>query len=163
MQLGDEEARGGVPELHRADESEQVVPVIGDQLGLDGLGEQRPCVRVTAPPCRTGAQPVELQPADVADPRRELQAGEVEDRERGQGLAGGVGGVLSDGQVGRIAEDLIEDGDGFTPGGRDNFGAVGRVLIGHTGIGGGPLVEEVPRQRPGGEATTALRKTLAVR
>jgi len=57
--------------------------MFGDQLGLDGLGEQRPGARVTASPCRTGAQPVELQPADVADPRRELQAGEVEDPERG--------------------------------------------------------------------------------
>ena len=61
-----------MPELRGADESEQVVPVIGDQLSLDGPGEQRPGVRVTASPCRTGAQPVELQPADVADPRREL-------------------------------------------------------------------------------------------
>jgi len=52
-------------------------------------------------------------------------------------MAGGVGGVLSDGQVGRVAEDLIEHGVGFTPGGRDNSGAVGRVLIGNVGVGGG--------------------------
>jgi hypothetical protein len=37
----------GVPELHRADQPEQVIPVIGDQLGLDGLGKQCSDVRVS--------------------------------------------------------------------------------------------------------------------
>ena len=45
VQLGDQQAGGGVPELHRADQAEQVVPVVGDQLGLDRLGEQPPGVR----------------------------------------------------------------------------------------------------------------------
>ena len=30
VQLGDEEARGGVPEFHRCDQAQQVIPVSGD-------------------------------------------------------------------------------------------------------------------------------------
>src|ERR1700694_3363335 len=40
--------------------------------------------------------------------------------------------------------------------------AVGRVLVGDVGVGGGALVEEIARQRPGGEAVAAQRKTLLV-
>jgi hypothetical protein len=47
---------------------------------------------------------------DVADARGELEAGEVEDRECGQSLPGGVGGVLGDRQVGRVAEVVVEHG-----------------------------------------------------
>jgi hypothetical protein len=117
-----------MPELHRPDEPEQIVPVVRDQLRLDGLGKQRTGVRVAGAPGRPDAEAVELQAADVADARRELQAGQIEDRKGGQGLAGGVGGVLGDRQLGRVAEDLIEDSDRLPPRGRDDLGAVGRVL-----------------------------------
>lgn len=40
--------------------------------------------------------------------------------------------------------------------------AVGRMLIGDVGVGGGALVEEIARQRPGGQAAAAQRKTLLV-
>jgi TnpA family transposase len=40
VQLGDEQAGGGVSELHGGDQAEQVVPVLGDQVGLDRLAEQ---------------------------------------------------------------------------------------------------------------------------
>src|SRR6202011_756972 len=103
------------PNFHRPDESEQIIPMVDDQLGLDGLGEQWSGVRVAGAPGRSGAEAVELESTDVSDARGELQAGEVEDRERGESLAGGVGGVLGDRQVGRVAEDLIEDGHGFAP------------------------------------------------
>ncbi len=66
-------------------------------------------------PCCRGAEAVELESSDVADAWGELKAGKVEDREGGRGLPGGVGGGLGDGQVGRVAEDLIEDGHGFAP------------------------------------------------
>jgi hypothetical protein len=52
VQLGDEQAGGGVPELHRPGETQQVVPVIGDQLGLDRPAEQWPGVRIGGPPAR---------------------------------------------------------------------------------------------------------------
>lgn len=151
------------PNFHRPDESEQIIPMVDDQLGLDGLGEQWSGVRVAGAPGRSGAEAVELESTDVSDARGELQAGEVEDRERGESLAGGVGGVLGDRQVGRVAEDLIEDGHGFAPRGGDDFGSVGRVVIGDVGVGGGALVEEVPRQCPGGQAAPALREPLPVR
>ena len=150
-------------EFHRPDQPQQIVPVIGNQLGLDGLGEQRTGVRVPGAPRRPGAEAVELQSADVTDAWRELQAGQIEDRERGQRLTGGVGGVLGDRQVSRVAENLIEHRDRLAPGGRDDLGAVGRVLIGDVGVGGGALVEEVARQGAGREAATALREPLPVR
>lgn len=93
----------------------------------------------------------------------ELQSGEGEDPERGQGLASGVGGVLGDRQVGRVAEDLVQHDDGLAPGGRDDLGVVGGVLIGDVGVGRGALVEEIARQRPCGEAAAALREPLPVR
>jgi hypothetical protein len=40
--------------------------------------------------------------------RAELQPGQIEDRERGQGLPRGIGGVLGQGQLDGVAEDLIE-------------------------------------------------------
>jgi hypothetical protein len=60
VQLGDQQAGRGVPEFHRPDEPEQIVPVIGDQLGLDGLGEQRSGVRVAGSPRWPWAEAVEL-------------------------------------------------------------------------------------------------------
>jgi len=48
--------------------------------------EQRPGVRIPGAPRRGGPEPVELQAADVADARGELQSGELKDRERGEGL-----------------------------------------------------------------------------
>jgi len=65
--------------------------------------------------------------------------------------------VLGDRQVGRVAEDLVQYRDGLAPGGRDDLGAIGRVLIGDVGVGRGALVEEVPRQRPCGQAAATLR------
>lgn len=82
------------PNFIEAIKSEQVVPVVGDQLGLDQLGQQGPGVRVSGTPGGGCAEAVELEAADVADPGGELQPGEVEDREGGQGLPGGVGGVF---------------------------------------------------------------------
>jgi hypothetical protein len=55
---------------------------------------------------------------------------------------------------------IVEHGDGLAPGGWDDRGAVSRVLVGDVGVSGGSLVEEVARQRPGGEAVAALRESL---
>jgi 2-polyprenyl-3-methyl-5-hydroxy-6-metoxy-1,4-benzoquinol methylase len=86
----------------------------------------------------------------------------VEDRERGQGLSGGVDGVLAERQIGWVAEDLVQDCDGLAPGGPDDLGAVGGVVVGDVGVGGGALVEEVARQGAGGQAAAALREPLGV-
>src|SRR6202048_2029206 len=163
VQLGNEQASGGVAELHRGDQSEQVVPVFGDQLGLDRLIEQRPGVRVSSAPAGAGSEAVELEAADVSDAWGELQPGQVEDRERRKGVSGGVDGVLAERQIRWVAEDLIEHRDGLTPGGRDDFGAVSGMLIGDVGVCRCSLVEEVPRQCSGGQATAALREPLPVR
>ena len=40
--------------------------------------------------------------------------------------------------------------------------AVGPVLVGDGSVGGGALVEEIARQRPGGEAAAAQREALLV-
>ena len=48
VQFGDEQACGGMSEFHRPDQPEEVVPVIGDQLGLDRLAQEWPGLRVTS-------------------------------------------------------------------------------------------------------------------
>jgi hypothetical protein len=50
VQLGDLQAGRSVAEFHRPDEPEQIVPVVGDQLGLDWLSEQRSGVWVAGSP-----------------------------------------------------------------------------------------------------------------
>lgn len=66
VQLGNEQASGGVPELHRGDQSEQVVPVFDDQLGLDRVNEQPPGVRVYSAPAGAGrTRRPRLRPTDT--------------------------------------------------------------------------------------------------
>ena len=149
VQFGDQQTRGGVPELHRSHQAQQIIPVVGDQLSLDRLAKQPPDVRIPGAPSRAGAEAVELQAADVADARAELQPGQVEDRERRKCLSGRVDGVLGERQIRWVAEDLIEYRDGLAPGAGDDLGAVGGVLIGDMGVGGGAFIKEVARQRSG--------------
>jgi len=59
---------GGVAEFQRAGEAEQLIPLAGDEAGLDGSGEQRPGVRKRGE-FPGGAEPVELQTGQVTDPR----------------------------------------------------------------------------------------------
>ena len=122
VQLGDEQAGRGVTELHRPGEAEQVVPMVDDEAGLDGLGEQRPGARPAGGVVAGRAEPVQLEPGQVADVRRELQAEEVEEAEGGQRLAVGVGGVLGDGQLGGVAQDLVEHVHRLPGGGGDDQG-----------------------------------------
>jgi hypothetical protein len=39
VQRGDQQTRGGLPELYRRHHAQQIIPVVGDQLGLDRLAE----------------------------------------------------------------------------------------------------------------------------
>jgi hypothetical protein len=130
VQLGDKQAGGSVPEFHRRDREQQAIPVVGDQLVVDRLAQQRSGVGILTAPAEGGSRAVELKAADVADVWGELQSGQVEDRERGQCLSGGVDGVLAKRQIRWIAEDLIEHHDGLAPGAENDLGAVGGVLVG---------------------------------
>jgi hypothetical protein len=51
----------GVPEFHRCDQAQLIIPVFGNQLGLDQLAEQRPSVRVSSERARGGSEAVELE------------------------------------------------------------------------------------------------------
>ncbi len=86
------------------------------------------------------AETVEPTGGQVPDAGREAQPYEIEGGEEGQGLAGGIHGVLGDGQVGRVAEDLVEGKGPFEHGGGDDLGAVGGVLVGDMGEGGGAFM-----------------------
>src|SRR6202008_4556995 len=99
--------------FHRRYQLEQVIPMFGDQLGLDRLTEQPPGVRIARSPSGAGSEAVELEAADVSDSRGELQPSQVEDRERRKGLSGGVDGVLAERQTRWVAEDLVQHRDGF--------------------------------------------------
>lgn len=73
----------------------------------------------------------------------------VEQGEGEQGLAVGFSGVLGDGEVGGVAEDLVQDVGGVAVGGDDDLGPVGRVLVGDVGVGVPPWsVKYRDRARP---------------
>jgi hypothetical protein len=76
----------------------------------------------------------EGDPAQVADAWRQLQPDQVEQGEVDQGGAVGVGGVFCDGQVGLVAEDLVEHVWELPLGRADDFGAEHGVLVGDAGI-----------------------------
>lgn len=94
-----------MPAVHRGGDAEQVVPAVGDQLGVQPPGQQRPGQRVAGGEQCGGPGAVESDLAQVADPGRELLADQVEQGEVRQGGAVGVGGVLDVGQVGVVAGD----------------------------------------------------------
>ncbi|MGI8577130.1 MAG: hypothetical protein ACR2KG_04260 [Nocardioidaceae bacterium] len=94
--------------------------MIGDRLGLDGQGKQRAGMPVAGSPTRSRADAVELQAADVADAGLEPQASEIEDPECGQGLSGGIGGVLGDRQVVEDFQAMLDD-----PSAQEQMGAAG--------------------------------------
>lgn len=54
--------------------------------------------------------------------------------------------MLGDGQVGGVAQDLVEGEGGFGDRGGDDLGAVGGVVVGDVGEGGGALVDACPVQ-----------------
>ena len=93
--------------------------------------------------------PPQLLVGQFGDPGRQAQADEVEQGEGGQGLAVAVGGVLDDGQLGGVAEDLVEGEGGVAFGGDDDLGPVGGVLVRDVGVAGDALVDEIPATGPG--------------
>ncbi len=53
----------------------------------------------------------------------------------GQGLAVAVGGVLDDGQLGGVPQDLVKGEGGVAFGGDDDLGAVGGPVLGSVSPG----------------------------
>jgi len=98
----------------------------------------------------------------VTDAGREPPAHQIEGGEQRQGLPAGVGGVLGDGQIGGVSQDLIQGEGAFGDGGGDDLGAVGAVLVGHVSERGRALVHEVPGQRPGGEGLASMGEALTI-
>ncbi len=69
---------------------------------------------------------------------------EIEQGEDQLGVAGGVGGVLGDRQVGLVVENLVEHVGGVADGRHDHLAAVLRVLVARPGVEGDtPAVAEV--------------------
>ncbi len=87
-----------------------------------------------------GIRPPQALLGELGDAGRQAQSDQVEEGEGGEGLAVAVGGVLGDGQLGGVAEDLVEGEGGIAFGGDDDLGAVGGVLIGDVGVAGDALV-----------------------
>jgi hypothetical protein len=97
-----------VPVLQRARQTEQVVPVVGDQVQVGLLGQQRPGSREAFLVVGLRAHPVQGDLAQVADAGRELLADQVEEAEVDQGHAVRISRVLADRQVGGVAQDLVQ-------------------------------------------------------
>jgi len=77
---------------------------LGHQVLVPPVGQQRPGVRVHRVGGGRGVAPHQGDLAEIADPRGEGFADQVEQPEVHQGRAVGVGGVLADRQVGLVAE-----------------------------------------------------------
>jgi len=107
-QLADHERGGGVPAVHRRRDAQQIVPPVGDQLGVQPPGQQRPCQRMTRDELLGWAGAVEGDLAQVTDAGRELLADKIEQSKVGESGAVGVGGVLHDRQIGVVAEHAVE-------------------------------------------------------
>ena len=99
----------------------------------------------------------------VADARGELQAQQVEQGEDDLGIAGRVGRVLQDRQLGLVVEDLVEDVGRVPHRGGDDLGAVLGELVRGPGVEGHPFaVAEVPRQGRGHPHLAGDGEPLAV-
>jgi len=146
LEPGDEQGGGDVAEFQGPADADQVVPVFGDEVDLGVVVEEGTGFRPGAVvPGRVGSPEAFL--GQLGDAGRQAQADQVEEGEGGQGLAVAVGGVLDDGQLGGVAEDLVEGEGGVSFGGDDDLGSVGGVLIGDMGVARHSLVQEIPRQR----------------
>jgi hypothetical protein len=109
---------GKVAVADRGRHSEHLVPPVGEAVGSDLVAEQLGClaggVGEGEPPepgsTAAGTVTVESLVGEVADAGREPQAAEVEEAEHEVGVAGGVGCVFLDVEVGFVVEDGVKDG-----------------------------------------------------
>ncbi len=100
--------------------AEHVVPAIDEAFGVYTVGEQARC----RAPCGGGGESPEALVSEVADAGAEGEAGEIEQSEYEIRVAGGVGGVFFDLEVGIIVKDDVENVGGFSDGGGDDASAV---------------------------------------
>ena len=94
-------------EFERPADTEQVFPVLFDEVDLGVVLQQRAGVRPAAV-VAGGVGPPQAFLGELGDPGRQPQPDQVEQGEGGQGLAMAVRGVLGDRQLGGVAEDLIK-------------------------------------------------------
>ena len=124
-----------MPAVHRRRDAQQIVPPVGDQLGVQSPGQQRPCQRMTRDELLGWAGAVEGDLAQVTDAGRELLADKIEQSKVGEGGAVGVGGVLHDRQIGVVAEHPVEHVVALRGGGHDHLGVERRMLIRDMAVG----------------------------
>jgi hypothetical protein len=73
---------------------QHLVPLVADQAGVDRVGQQLRRVRERRRQVAARPEPVQGDRAKVANPRREHQPGQLEQRKHRERLACSVGGVL---------------------------------------------------------------------
>ncbi len=84
-QLADQQGGGGVSELQRPRQPEQVVVVLGDPLQVQLACQQRSRVWEPGLHLRARPRPVQGAPAEIPDPRRQLESEQIEQAEVRQG------------------------------------------------------------------------------
>ena len=109
--------------------TQQVVPVLGDQVEVGLTGHQRARVRELILGGRARARPVQGDAAQVPDPRDSCIPSRS-NRPKFTRVTPCVGGVFGDRQIGGIAQDLVEHVVGFAFGRHDHLRAVGGVGVG---------------------------------
>jgi hypothetical protein len=92
-------------------------------------------------------EPPVREPGEV---RAEVQLEQVEQAEDQIGVAGRVGGVFGDRELGLVIEDPVEDVGRIAQAGSQDAACVVAVLVGGPGVKGDAVAEpEVARQRSG--------------
>lgn len=104
--------------------------MFGHQVGVQLAGQQRPCQRERRLGFGLVPRPVQGDLAQVPDSWRELHAQRIEQPEVDQRHPVCVRRVLSDRDVGGVAQNFVEDVVRLAFGGDDDLRAVGRVLVG---------------------------------
>ena len=116
-----------VPELERAGEPQEVLPVAGDALGVDAMAGER----VQPPIVGAGVDAPETGAADVGEPGAELVAQEPEQAEDAVGVGAGVGHDLGRLELGLLAEQEAEDDQAVLERAGDDDGVEPGELVGH--------------------------------
>jgi hypothetical protein len=112
---------------NRRGNAQDLVPVLGDDAGVDAVGEQLIERAVVLLRPANGEQPLVKH---VTDARREAEAQRRAESEHVRRIAMGIGEVLMDVQIRFVIAQPIDDVQRFTVVRADNLGVIGQPKVG---------------------------------
>jgi hypothetical protein len=118
------------PVLQRGGDAHELIPLLDDDGGVDGVAQQR----VERAVIGAAVDPVQHLIGKIPEPRHEIDAEQEAEAPQGFGEPAGVGRVLADRQNGIVLQDAVEDVVGLARRAGDRLRAVDAVLVGGVGI-----------------------------